>query len=142
MYFDYFGDDCFAALTEGDELVEFHLDAGDQSEISGNIYKGRVVNVLNGMQAAFVCFGQAKNGYLYAGDMPAEAAAANSDSRLNVKIGDEVMVQVTKSPMGTKGARLSMNVSFVGKNLIYLPATPFLGVSRNARKNSLSKAAG
>ncbi len=130
MYFDYFGDDCFAALTEGDELVEFHLDAGDQSEISGNIYKGRVVNVLNGMQAAFVCFGQAKNGYLYAGDMPAEAAAANSDSRLNVKIGDEVMVQVTKSPMGTKGARLSMNVSFVGKNLIYLPATPFLGVSR------------
>lgn len=93
MYFDYFGDDCFAALTEGDELVEFHLDAGDQSEISGNIYKGRVVNVLNGMQAAFVCFGQAKNGYLYAGDMPAEAAAANSDSRLNVKIGDEVWIR-------------------------------------------------
>lgn len=86
--------------------------------------------------------------------MPAEAAAANSDSRLNVKIGDEVMVQVTKSPMGTKGARLSMNVSFVGKNLIYLPATPFWAFRArsarkrsanafwNARKNSLSRAAG
>ena len=62
MFFDYFGEDCFAAVTENGKLVEFHLDAGSTSEISGNVYKGRVVNVLEGMQAAFVSFGQAKNG--------------------------------------------------------------------------------
>ena len=57
MYFDYFGGDCFAAVTEGDKLVEFHLDSAGASDISGNVYKGRVVNVLEGMQAAFVSFG-------------------------------------------------------------------------------------
>ena len=129
MYFDYFGGDCFAAVTEGDTLVEFHLDSANASDISGNIYKGRVVNVLEGMQAAFVQFGQAKNGYLAAGDIPA-AEGAHVSERLNVNVGDEVMVQVLKSPIGTKGARLTMNPSFVGKHLIYLPGTPFLGVSR------------
>ena len=127
MYFDYFGGDCFAAVTEGDRLVEFHLDPAYALDISGNIYKGRVVNVLEGMQAAFVSFGQAKNGYLAAGDIP---CAEGEPARLNVSVGDEVMVQVAKSPIGTKGARLTMNLSFVGKNLIYLPGTPFLGVSR------------
>ena len=76
MFFDYFGEECFAAVTEGGKLVEFHLDTGSGAEISGNIYKGRVVNVLDGMQAAFVAFGQEKNGYLYAGDIPPESAGA------------------------------------------------------------------
>ena len=129
MYFDFFGGDCFAAVTEGDDLVEFHLDSANASDISGSIYKGRVVNVLEGMQAAFVAFGQAKNGYLAAGDIPAAEGAPVAE-HLNVGIGDEVMVQVLKSPIGTKGARLTMNLSFVGKHLIYLPGTPFLGVSR------------
>lgn len=130
--FDYFGSDCFAAVAEGGRLVEFHLDSGSDSEISGNIYKGRVVNVLEGMRAAFVAFGQEKNGYLYAGDIPSEAAAAASVSAppLNVKEGDEVMVQVSKSPIGKKGARLSMCLSFVGKNLIYMPTANFCAISR------------
>ena len=130
MYFDYFGGDCFAAVTEGDTLVEFHLDSAGASDISGNIYKGRVVNVLEGIQAAFVAFGQAKNGYLYAGDIPAAEGVGEVTQKLSVGVGDEVMVQVSKSPIGTKGARLTMNLSFVGKYLIYLPGTPFLGVSR------------
>lgn len=132
MFFDYFGDDCFAAVAEGGKLVEFHLDSGSVSEISGNIYKGRVVNVLEGMKAAFVSFGQEKNGYLYAGDIPAEAdsLAKNVPLSLNVKVGDEVMVQVAKSPIGKKGARLSMCLSFVGKNLIFLPTADFCAVSR------------
>ena len=126
LFFDYFGSDCFAAVAEGGRLVEFHLDSGSDSEISGNIYKGRVVNVLEGMRAAFVAFGQEKNGYLYAGDIPSEAAAASvSAPPLNVKEGDEVMVQVSKSPIGKKGARLSMCLSFVGKNLIYMPTANF-----------------
>ena len=91
MYFDYFGGDCFAAVTEGDRLVEFHLDPAYALDISGNIYKGRVVNVLEGMQAAFVSFGQAKNGYLAAGDIP---CAEGEPARVNVSVGDEVMVKV------------------------------------------------
>ncbi len=130
MFFDYFGDDCFAAVAEDGKLVEFHLDTSSTADISGNIYKGRVVNVLDGMQAAFVAFGQEKNGYLYAGDIPAEADIPPADRTLNVKPGDEVMVQVAKSPIGTKGARLSMCLSFVGKNLIYLPTSDFCAVSR------------
>ena len=130
MYFDYFGSDCFAAVTEADRLVEFHLDSGSTSEISGNIYKGRIVNVLGGMQAAFVAFGQEKNGYLYAGDIPAEADIAPETPVLNVNVGDEVMVQVAKSPIGKKGARLSMCLSFVGKKLIFLPTAQFCAVSR------------
>ena len=131
MFFDYFGEDCFAAVTENGKVVEFHLDTGSTTEISGNVYKGRVVNVLEGMQAAFVDFGQAKNGYLYAGDIPAAAeAGAISASGLNVQAGDEVMVQVSKSPIGSKGARLSMCLSFVGKRLIFLPTADFCAVSR------------
>ena len=129
MFFDYFGKDCFAAVTEEDRLVEFHLDFGEGQEIAGNIYKGRVVNVLEGMQAAFVAFGQQKNGYLYAGDIPLEAGAAE-ERRLNVRVGEEVMVQVSKAPMGSKGARLSMCLSFVGKHLIFIPSADFCAVSR------------
>ncbi len=131
MFFDFFGEDCFAAVTENGKLVEFHLDEGSGTEISGNIYKGRVVNVLEGMQAAFVSFGQEKNGYLYAGDIPVETAAAGCEPppRLHVQVGDEVMVQVSKSPIGNKGARLSMCLSFVGRNLIYLPSANFCAVS-------------
>lgn len=129
LYVDCFGEYCFAALTEGDKIVELHIDSGVKSDISGNVYKGRVVNVLNGMQAAFVNFNQEKNGYLFAGDIPDGLQVTNTLS-LNVKVGDEVMVQVSKSPIGTKGARVTMNVSFVGKYLIYLPNTPFFGVSR------------
>lgn len=137
MFFDYFGEDCFAAVTENGKLVEFHLDSGSTSEISGNVYKGRVVNVLEGMQAAFVNFGQAKNGYLYAGDIPAAEAVGISSQKLNVHVGDEVMVQVSKSPIGSKGARLSMCLSFVGKCLIFLPTEDFCAVSRKITEESV-----
>ena len=130
MFFDHFGRDCFAAVAEDGRLVEFHLDAIDTPEIAGNIFKGRVVNVVNGMQAAFVSFGQEKNGYLYAGDIPAGAEGVPVSDRLSVRPGDEVMVQVAKAPMGTKGARLTMDLSFVGKNLIYMPTASFCALSR------------
>lgn len=81
------------------------------------------------MQAAFVAYGADRNGYLAAGDMPAEAEG-DVPAELNVKVGDTVMVQVSKAPIGTKGARLTMNVSFVGKNLIYLPSAAFCAISR------------
>ena len=98
MFFDHFGRDCFAAVAEDGRLVEFHLDAIDTPEIAGNIFKGRVVNVVNGMQAAFVSFGQEKNGYLYAGDIPAGAEGVPVSDRLSVRPGDGVLVQVAKAP--------------------------------------------
>ncbi len=129
MYFDRFGKKNIAAVVEAGKLVEFHADDALERDTAGNIFKGRVVNVLAGMQAAFVHYGGEKNGYLSAGDMPAEAEAAFS-AELNVKEGDIVMVQLSKAPMGTKGARLTMNLSFVGKNLIYLPSASFCAISR------------
>lgn len=135
MYFDYFGSDCFAAVAEDGKLVEFHLDSGSETEISGNIYKGRVMNVLEGMQAAFVAFGQEKNGYLYAGDIPSDADRGVV-MPLCVKAGDEVMVQVSKSPMGKKGARLTMCLSYVGKHLIFMPTSNYCAVSRKITDES------
>ncbi len=135
MYFDYFGSDCFAAVAEDGRLVEFHLDSGSETEISGNIYKGRVMNVLEGMQAAFVAFGQEKNGYLYAGDIPSDADRGVV-MPLCVKAGDEVMVQVSKSPMGKKGARLTMCLSYVGKHLIFMPTSNYCAVSRKITDES------
>lgn len=129
MYFDRFGKKNLAAVVEAGKLVEFHADDVTENEKAGNIFKGRVVNVLAGMQAAFVAYGGEKNGYLAAGDMPAEADAV-LPAELNVKPGDIVMVQLSKAPIGTKGARLTMNLSFVGKNLIYLPSAPFCAISR------------
>lgn len=135
MYFDYFGSDCFAEVAEDGRLVEFHLDSGSETEISGNIYKGRVMNVLEGMQAAFVAFGQEKNGYLYAGDIPSDADRGVV-MPLCVKAGDEVMVQVSKSPMGKKGARLTMCLSYVGKHLIFMPTSNYCAVSRKITDES------
>ena len=135
MYFDYFGSDCFAAVAEDGRLVEFHLDSGSETEISGNIYKGRVMNVLEGMQAAFVAFGQEKNGYLYAGDIPSDADRGVV-MPLCVKAGDEVMVQVSKSPMGKKGAWLTMCLSYVGKHLIFMPTSNYCAVSRKITDES------
>ena len=129
MYFDRFGKKNIAAVVEAGKLVEFHADGFEERDTAGNIYKGRVVNVLAGMQAAFVAYGGERNGYLSAGDMPAEAEGAVS-AELNVREGDCVMVQVSKAPIGSKGARLTMNLSFVGKSVIYLPSAEFCAISR------------
>ncbi len=130
MFFDRFGKTNIAAVVEGGKLVEFHADTQAERDTAGNIFKGRVVNVLAGMQAAFVAYGGGRNGYLAAGDMPAEAEEGAVAAELNVKVGDTVMVQVSKAPIGSKGARLSMNLSFVGKHLIYLPSAQFCAISR------------
>ena len=130
LFFGTFGRSRYAAVTEGGKLAEFHLDALGAPHITGSIFKGRVVNVLSGMQAAFVNFGQEKNGYLSTGDIPAEAEGGDFPAELTVREGDTVMVQVAKAPMGSKGARLTMNLSFVGKNLIFLPTASFCAISR------------
>ena len=126
----------FAALVEDGKLTEFSSEKEPRQSCAGNIYKGVVVNVLSGMNAAFINCGLEKNCYLsmeetytdytkYDGTM-----GGSKDNSLNLKVGDEVIVQVTKPPRGTKGAKVTTHISFVGKFIIYLPVTDFLGISR------------
>lgn len=127
----------FAALVEDGKLVEFACEKEPRVSCVGNIYKGKVTNVLSGMNAAFINCGLEKNCYLsmdesytdctkYDGATPEKA----ENGSLDLRVGDEIIVQVTKPPRGNKGAKVTMRLSFVGKTMIYLPNTDFLGISR------------
>ena len=126
----------FAALVEDGKLVEFSAETEPRTSCAGNIYKGKVVNVLSGMNAAFVNCGLAKNCYLsmeetYTDYTKYDGTMGGSGIKtLDLKVGDEIVVQVTKPARGTKGAKVTTHLSFVGKLVIYLPNTDFLGISR------------
>ncbi len=124
----------FAALVEDGKLVEFSCEKEPRTSCAGNIYKGKVVNVLSGMNAAFVNCGLAKNCYLSMEETYADYTKYDGEMgsvpTLDIKEGDEIIVQVTKPPRGTKGAKVTTHLSFVGKLIIYLPNTDFLGISR------------
>ena len=98
------------------------------------------MNVLPGMASAFVTIGLEKNAFLYAGDMIGEEgnACECSSGKLNVKVGDEILVQVVKDQFGNKGARISMNISLPSRGLILMPQIDYVGVSRKL-EDSLSK---
>ena len=110
------------ALAEEGELVEFGVEHVTARSHVGNIYKGKVENVLSGMKAAFVNVGLPRNGFLYIGDAP--------DGGSKVSAGDIVMCQVVKEQMGAKGARLTTDISLPGYTLVLLPKGGFRGVSR------------
>ena len=119
-------------IVEDGKLVEFWVERESTKGIVGNIYKGKVMNVLPGMESAFVNIGLEKNAFLYAGDMIDVDGETKGEvgKKLNVKIGDEVLVQVVKDQFGTKGARISMNISLPSRGLILMPQTDYVGVSR------------
>ena len=126
----------FAALLENGKLTEFSSEKEPRRSCAGNIYKGVVVNVLSGMNAAFINCGLEKNCYLSMEETYTDytkydgTLGGSKDNFLDLKVGDEVVVQVTKPPRGTKGAKVTTHISFVGKLVIYLPITDFLGISR------------
>ncbi len=124
----------FAALLEDGKLTEFSCEHEPRLSCAGNIYKGKVVNVLSGMNAAFVNCGLQRNCYLSMGETYADCSkydgAPQASSPLDVKEGDEILVQVVKPPRGNKGAKVTTSLSFVGKVAIYLPDASFLGLSR------------
>lgn len=126
----------FAALVEDGKLVEFACEFEPRRTCVGNIYKGKVVNVLSGMNAAFIQCGLDKNCYLSMEETYTDYTKYDGDlsdvqnTLSDLKIGDEVIVQVTKAPRGNKGAKVTTHLSFVGKTIIYLPNTDFLGISR------------
>ena len=135
-FFDRYCGQQFVALLEDGKLTEFSSEKESKREIVGNIYKGRVTNVLSGMNAAFISCGLNRNCYLsmeetYTDYTKYDGTPVTTNVKpLDLKVGDEIIVQVTKPPRGNKGPKVTTHLSFVGKRLIYLPRTDFLGISR------------
>ncbi|HHV34532.1 MAG TPA: Rne/Rng family ribonuclease [Syntrophomonadaceae bacterium] len=121
-----------AAVLENRKLVEVYLDRSFQRRLAGNIYKGRVANVLPGMQAAFVNIGLERNAFLYVED-----ARPNNRRSLSIQNtvheGEEILVQVVKEPFGTKGARVTTHLTFPGRYVVFMPESKSVGVSRRIR---------
>jgi len=127
------------AVMEGGLLTELHHEREKVMRVVDNIYKGKVLNVLPGMESAFVDIGEERAAFLHIDDiLPeneilGETPSENSEKKEIGKLiqeGQDVLVQVSKGPIGTKGARITNHVSIPGRNLVYLPTTKTLGVSR------------
>lgn len=124
--------DSRAAILEDDRLVEFYVEK-PKEEIVGNVYLGKVVNVLPGMQAAFIDIGIGKNAFLHVNDaiLPTEEKFEHNVSIKEVlKEGQNITVQVQKEPFGNKGARVTTHISLPGRYLVYMPYSNYVGVSR------------
>ena len=126
----------FAALLENGQLAEFSAEDEPRTACVGNIYKGKVANIVSGINAAFIQCGLHRNCYLSMEDSYTDytkydgTMSLTNEENTPLKEGDEVIVQISQPERGTKGAKVTKNLSFVGKNLIYLPNTAFLGISR------------
>jgi ribonuclease G len=147
------------ALIENGQVVEFHVERQGERGIVGNIYKGRVIRVLPGMQAAFVDIGLPRAAFLYVGDIhqhitdwnfmvdephdeepqdeEQEFQAEFSDRVPNdtpiedlIQEGQDILVQISKEPLGTKGARITSHISLPGRHLVFMPTVDHVGISR------------
>jgi ribonuclease G len=152
------------ALAEGKKIAEFFFERNSDKGIIGNIYKGKVVRVLPGMQAAFVDIGHERAAFLYAGDfhrskhnvedidMDEEEGFDATEHKKRrrgyeevppiaelVREGQEILVQVAKGPIGTKGARLTCHISLPGRNVVFMPTLKHNGVSRKIESYDLRK---
>ena len=148
------------AILEGGQLAELHIDRGQGRGYVGNIYYGKVVRVLPGMQAAFVDIGLERAAFLYVGDIfPAFLDLAGEDEPLDPELtvaeesphatpregqppiqdllreGQCIVVQVAKDPIGTKGARITTHITLPGRYLVYMPTVDHIGISRRIEKD-------
>jgi len=150
------------AIIEDGQLAEFLIERKEEMGIAGNIYKGKVARVLPGMQAAFVDIGMEKAGFLHASDfddVPEEVRLMNdggeevefedapkpqhSSRRLplekRISRGEEILVQVAKDPLGTKGARITSHVSLPGRYMVFMPGSNHIGISRRIESDEERK---
>jgi ribonuclease E len=121
------------AVLEDNVLVEHYVARNQDASLIGNVYLGRVQNVLPSMEAAFVDIGRGRNAVLYSGEVDWDAVETGNQPRrieLALKSGDRVLVQVTKDPVGHKGARLTSQISLPGRYLVYVPGGAMNGISR------------
>ncbi|HEU0130494.1 MAG TPA: Rne/Rng family ribonuclease [Mycobacteriales bacterium] len=142
------GDTSQIAVLEDGILVEHYVTRATATSYAGNVYLGRVQNVLPSMEAAFVDIGKGRNAVLYAGEVNYDASALEGRApRIEqaLKSGQQIVVQVTKDPIGHKGARLTSQVSLPGRYMVYVPEQSMTGISRKlpdierARLKSLLK---
>ncbi|QNE21618.1 Rne/Rng family ribonuclease [Kribbella qitaiheensis] len=121
------------AVSEDNVLVEHYVTTAEQSSLIGNVYLGRVQNVLPSMEAAFIDIGKGRNAVLYAGEVDwSTLGAGNGPRKIEsvLKSGQAVLVQVTKDPIGHKGARLTNQISLPGRYVVYVPRGGNGGISR------------
>jgi ribonuclease E len=127
------GDRTQIAVLEDDILVEHYVNRASHQSYVGNVYLGKVQNVLPSMEAAFVDIGKGRNAVLYAGEVNFDASGLEGQSKRiesALKSGQSILVQVTKDPVGHKGARLTSQVSLPGRYLVYVPGASMTGISR------------
>ena len=125
------------AVLEDDTLVEYYVERSGTENPAGNIYKGKIVNVLPGLDAAFVDIGLNKNAFLYVGDVALNEVDFKfknngdglPDIRDVLKVGQEIIVQVVKDPLGGKGARVTTHITLPGRMLVLMPTMDYVGVS-------------
>lgn len=120
-------------VLEDNVLVEHYVARNQDASLIGNVYLGRVQNVLPSMEAAFVDIGRGRNAVLYSGEVDWDGVETGNQPRrieLALKSGDRVLVQVTKDPVGHKGARLTSQISLPGRYLVYVPNGSMNGISR------------
>jgi ribonuclease G len=122
------------AIMEQGQLVEYYAETPEDKQSTGNVYAGKVVNVLPGMQAAFINIGHGKNAFLYVDDvlhphLEKQPKVKPSISEL-LRVGQDVIVQVMKEPIGGKGARVTTHYSFPGHYLVYMPTADYIGISK------------
>ena len=127
------GDRTQIAVMEDGVLVEHYVDKASHQSYVGNVYLGKVQNVLPSMEAAFVDIGKGRNAVLYAGEVNFDASGLEGESKRiesALKSGQSILVQATKDPIGHKGARLTSQVSLPGRYLVYVPGASMTGISR------------
>ncbi|MDH3355230.1 MAG: ribonuclease E/G, partial [Chromatiales bacterium] len=121
------------AFVENGVLQEVHIERSSKRGLVGNIYRGEVVRVLPGMQAAFVEIGLERTAFLHANDIIngyADESSEGMQIQQLVREGEKIIVQVVKDPLGTKGARLTSQLSIPSRFLVYLPRSEHLGISQ------------
>lgn len=129
-------------VLEDNVLVEHYVARNQDASLIGNVYLGRVQNVLPSMEAAFVDIGRGRNAVLYSGEVDWDGVETGNQPRrieLALKPGDRVLVQVTKDPVGHKGARLTSQVSLPGRYLVYVPGGSMNGISRKLPDNERAR---
>ena len=120
-------------IVEDGRLVEFHFDKKGKEKLVGNIYRARVVNVLQGMEAAFVDIGESKNAYLYVKDaLPKELLYTKKKYKISevVKAGEEIIVQVVKEPDGNKGPKVTTHIEIPGRFRVFTPFSNRINISK------------
>lgn len=136
------------AVLEDGQLVEIYVERSLEQHLVGNIYKGVVKNVLPGMQSAFVDIGLEKNAFLYVDDALMNVLWPEEDDYLHnkdiiqpnirdiVKEGQEIVVQIAKEPVGTKGARITTKITLPGRYLVLIPEVDYIGISRRIEEEA------